>query len=322
MKSIANILVFLLIVTYSFGQEFTSAFYKKGLNIKLSLIDEKRIDKAVELLLNAQGLENDALEALKNMPDTEKIAGVSSNYVRSIRKLHQASGKYYEGHSLIYNVYSENCQKFVDVNRKMEHYASGVHKAKYYEQKGKNTIEKALSIREVVLVADKPEWIQYKMHEALELEKLAVRDKGRALNIYLDFPVEYNYDWEDDVTTQEVDEYFRNPVVNVPSEEVFKKKPEPVEIPKEEAIIFRVQIAAHIVQIAEDEIRTFYSGEEKPIEVYENRWFKYQIGSFDNFADAYNLQKECRVPRAFVVAYQNNVKLSIKDALKKIREAQ
>ena len=106
------------------------------------------------------------------------------------------------------------------------------------------------------------------------------------------------------------------------NEEVFKKKPVPVEIPKEELVVFRVQIAAHTVQISDDYIRTFYTGNEKPVEIFENTWYKYQIGNFDNFAQADSLQRVCRVPRAFVVAYQNGAKLSIKDALKRKQAGQ
>jgi hypothetical protein len=316
------ILLFLLINTCVFTQNFTAAIYRKDLNIKLTTIDEKRIDKAVEILNTAQVIEDEALSILQNMSDTEKIAGISADYIKSIKKLLQASEKYKEGHSLIYTVYNENCGKFDNVMRKIQHYASGVNKAKYYEQKGEKSFNKSLSIREIILVADKPEWIQYKMHEAIEMEKLAIRDKGRALNIYQDFPVEYDYQWEDDISSEILAEFFKNPIVNVPPDEVFKKKPIPVELPKEEAIVFRVQIAAHSVQITNDYIKTFYTGEEKPIEVFEKSWYKYQIGNFDNYASADSLQKICRVPRAFVVAYQNDQKLSIKDALKKIRAAQ
>jgi len=308
--------IFLFLASHCINaQEFTTKQYRKDLNIKLSVIDEKRIDKAVEILNDAQSIEIEGLTLLQNMPDTEKIAGISPDYIKSIKKLLQASERYKEGHSLLFAVYTENCGKFIDVMKKIQHYASGVNKAKYYEQKGERTINKSLSIREIILVADKPEWIQYKMHEALELEKLAIRDKGRALNIYQDFPIEYDYQWQDDISAEVLAEYYKNPIVNVPPDEVFKKKPVPVEVPKEEIVVFRVQIAAHTVQITDDYIKTFYTGSTKPIEVYEKKWYKYQIGNFDNYASADSLQKVCRVPRAFVVAYQNDKKLTIKEAL-------
>jgi hypothetical protein len=317
MKVKINLLLFLLVTSGLYSQEFAVNNYRKDLNIKIDVNDVKRLEKGVETLNSALEIENEALSILNAMSDTEKIAGISPDFNKVIKKLFLASEKYKEGHLLIYTVFTENCGKFVDVNRKIQHYASGINKAKYYEQKGEKTYNKSLNIREIILIADKPEWIQYKMHEALELEKLAIRDKGRALNIYQDFPVEYDYGWNDDVTKEQLDEIFKNPIVNLPSEEIFKKKPLPVEVPKEEEVIFRVQIAAHTVQISNGYIRTFYTGNDSVMEVNENNWYKYQIGSFDNYASADSLQKVCRVPRAFVVAYQNGVKLTIKDALRK-----
>lgn len=316
MKGYFIVFGFFVFLSNCYNQEFDPALYRKDLSIKLSVIDEKRLEKACEVLNEAQNTENEALMTLQNMSDSEKVAGISPEYLKSIKKLLLASEEYKEGHTLIYTVFTENCGKFVDVMRKIQHYASGVNKAKYYEQKGEKTMNKALRIREIVQEADKPEWIQYKMHEAIELEKLAIRDWGRALNIFQDFPVEYDYHWDDDVSTEILEEFYKNPIVNVPPDEVFKKKTKPVELPKEEKVVFRVQIAAHTVQISDDFIKTFYTGTEKPVEIFEKSWYKYQIGNFDNYASADSLMKNCRVPRSFVVAYQNGVKLSIKEALK------
>ena len=109
--------------------------------------------------------------------------------------------------------------------KKVNHYASGMNKAKYYYDQGARTMQRATNIRNALPQADKPEWIQYKMHEALELEKIAIRDKGRALQIMQDFPVEYNYGWDNDVSPEILAEYFKNPLVKLPPEEVFRKVP-------------------------------------------------------------------------------------------------
>jgi hypothetical protein len=247
------------------------------------------------------------------------MIGISSNYTKVIKKLIDASELYKEGHGLIYAVFSDNCDKFIGLNKKMNHYASGTNKAKYYEIKGANTIEKSIRIRNIILQANKAEWLQYKMHEAIELEKLAVRDVGRALQIYQDFPVEYNYGWDNDVTPEQLAMFFNNPSVKLPPEDAFIKKPVDITITPEEKIIFRVQIAAHTVPLERDYIRTFYTGNDSIMQVLEGKWYKYQIGSFDSFESADSMQRACRVPRAFIVAYQNNKKLSIKEALAKLR---
>ena len=317
----ASCLIFCIGSVYA--QDFSLKSYRGELNIKLEIIDEKRLEKGIETLNSAAQVEREALSLLSAMNDEEKIEASSSNYKKMLKFFEDASSLYQEGHGLIYLVYDENCAKFLEEMKKMNHYASGMNKAKYYERKGERTMARANAIREILQEADKPEWIQYKMHEALELEKLAIRDKGRALQIYQDFPVEYNYDWDDDVTPEELARFFNNPVVNLPPEEVFKRvPPEEKKEPEGGPIVFRVQIAAHTVQIDEDYIRSFYTGKDSIMEIREGSWFKYQIGSFDNYKDADKLRIECRVPRAFVVAYQDNKKLTIKEALAKLQAVQ
>ena len=317
----ASCLIFYIGSVYA--QDYSLKSYRGELNIKLEIIDEKRLEKGIETLNSAAQVEREALSLLSAMNDEEKIEASSSNYKKMLKYFEDASSLYQEGHGLIYLVYDENCAKFLEEMKKMNHYASGMNKAKYYERKGERTMARANAIREILQEADKPEWIQYKMHEALELEKLAIRDKGRALQIYQDFPVEYNYDWDDDVTPEELARFFNNPVVNLPPEEVFKRvPPEEKKEPEGGPIVFRVQIAAHTVQIDEDYIRSFYTGKDSIMEIREGSWFKYQIGSFDNYKDADKLRIECRVPRAFVVAYQDNKKLTIKEALAKLQAVQ
>lgn len=305
------------------GQNFSVSNYLDELNIKLELIDEKRLARGTDMLKQAFIEENKALEMLSAMDEKEILDTESSNYRKMLKFIMNANIKYQEGHAIIYTVFYDNCDKFRTDMKKMNHYASGLNKAKYYENKGESSISRANLIREILLEADKPEWIQYKMHEAFELEKLAIRDKGRALQIFQDFPVEYNYNWENDVTLEELARFFKNPVVKLPPEEVFKKlPPDEKRIPDGGPIDFRVQIAAHTVQLTQDYIKTFYTDNDTVSEVLEGAWFKYQLGTFDNFQDAEKLRKSCRVPRAFIVAYQDNKKISIKKALAILQDFQ
>jgi hypothetical protein len=318
------VILFLVIISFALqAQDYTVKQYRGELNIKLEVIDEKRMDKGIELLNEGAAEEREALDLLKAMDDKERMEGESANYKKMLKCFMSASDLYQQGHAMIYAVYNENCNKFLGEMKKMNHYASGMNKAKYYEYKGERTMLRASGIRQIILEADKPEWIQYKMHEAFELEKLAIRDKGRALQIYQDFPVEYNYGWDHDVTPEELAKFFNNPVVNLPPEEVFKKvPPEQKKEPEGGKIEFRVQIAAHTVQLENDYIKTFYTGNDSIREVHEGAWFKYQIGCFDTYSEADSLRIACRVPRAFVVAYQDDKKLTIKEALRKLQSVQ
>ncbi len=298
--------------------------FRSELNIKISAIDEKKIEKGVDILNEAKKIEKEALSILEEMPDTELIFGMSRRYKKAVKDLLEASEEYQEGHTLIYDVFSENCEKFRSKMKKMNHYASGMQKAKYYELKAEQTIKRSKNIRELFEVQDKPEWIQYKMQEAENLERLAVRNKGRALQIYQDFPVEYNYGWEDDVTAEQVAEAFKDPNIKLPPEKAFKPRPKTKEgkviPPKGGEIVFRVQVGAHVSPFTEAGIKTFYKGDEKVLEIYENGWYKYQIGKFDSYEAAHELLKSTNVERAFVVAYQDGKKLTIKEALQKMQD--
>jgi hypothetical protein len=322
MKFFLSQIFFIFIISKGFCQPFTISQYRGELNIVLEMIDEKRLEKGIETLNEANMLEQEALGILKMMPDSELVEASSAQYKKMIRKLLDASNAYHYGHLYIYNVYNQNCENFRDQMRKMNHYAAGMNKAKYYEYKGESTIKRATFLREVLLDADKPEWMQYKMHEALELEKLAIRNKGRALQIYQDFPVEYNYGWDDDVSSEELAKFYKDDIIKLPPEEVFKRIPEDQGEPEGGEVVFRVQIAAHTVILKDEYIKTFYTGEDSVMQIREGNWYKYQIGSFNNFEDANDLRIKCRVPRAFVVAYQEDKKLTIKEALSLLQSVQ
>lgn len=304
------------------SQTYTVADYRKELNIKLSANDDKRLEKGVETLNDAEKIQDEALQLLSSLSDTEKMAGVSPAYQKSIKKLLEASETFRQGHTLIYTVYDENCEKFSEKMKKDQQFAAGMNKATYYRQTSKKTKEKADRIRDLLLQADKPEWIQYKMNEAFQLEKLAIRDIGRALQIYQDFPVEYNYGWDDDISDEQLAKIFKNPIVNLPPEDVFKAKPKADTVNKEAPIIFRVQIAAHTIHLTDHNIKAIYRGHEKVMELKEGIWYKYQIGGYTDFQEANKLLQRCGVQDAFIVAYQNGKRLSIHEAMKKIYASQ
>ncbi len=318
----------LLISSPSFAQQFKAEDYRKDLSVKISIIDEKRIEKGVELLNDAYLIELKAIELIENLPEDEKLKATNPNYKKAVKKLIQTSESYREGHMIVYTVFQENCMKFKEEMKKMKHYASGINKAKLYERKAFKAYERSLSIRDLILMIEKPDLIQYKMAEAIELEKLSIQHKGRALQIYQDFPVEYDYKWENDLTPEEVEAAFRDPAVSRPPDDLFVQRPteetshDPDKV-KEGPIVFRVQIVAHTIKMDESYIReNVYMGNEPIKEIYDDKWYKYSIGKFDNFREADALLKSCRVNKAFIVAYQDGKKLTIKTALEKIKANQ
>ena len=320
MKYLSEILLLLTMSVVSKGiyaQAYTIKQYSKDLNIKFEVIDEKRFEKAFKLLEDGDAAKNEAAVLLSKADSAELRYHDGPNYDKALKKLISASEKYREGHDLIFQVFKEKCLNFYATQKKANHHAAGMQKAKYYERMATKKLNMALLLREGIIEGDKIEWVQYKMEEAIELELIAIRDQGRSLQIYQDFPVEYNYGWSDDVTPEEVAEAFRDPIVNKPPEEIYDNPFAFIDTTYKANkinLMYKVQIAAHTIPLNEDYLRTIYKGSMDIDLITEDNWYKYSIGRYDNFEEADQVLQKCNVKRAFVVAYNNGRKITIQEA--------
>jgi hypothetical protein len=86
--------------------------------------------------------------------------------------------------------------------------------------------------------------------------------------------------------------------------------------PRGEDIVFAVQIAASINQLNKNDLRAIYCGNRTINEFREDQWYKYSVGSFPEYDDAYELKRTICVPGAFIVAFKNDMKISVKNAIK------
>ncbi len=314
----AFVITFLLFPALnSNAQNYQAADYQKGLHLKLNDLDEKKFEKAFKLLVEGDQLYAEAQQMFGNFSELEKKEGISSEYEKTMKILTKASEKYSEGNDLIYEIYKTKADHFWESMKKDSHFAAGMEKAKYYERKALQEHKRSSAIRQQIQETDRYEWADYKMDEVLKLEKLIIRDEGRALQLLQDYPVEYNYGWDDDVTKEQLQAAYADPALNEPPEDLLtrkreKKKEKVVINPKD--IIFRVQIAAHTIQINDDYLKSIYSGSYKIDEVYEEGWYKYQIGMFKTLEEAEKVLNESQVKKAFVVAYQDGRKLTLHQA--------
>jgi len=79
---------------------------------------------------------------------------------------------------------------------------------------------------------------------------------------------------------------------------------------------FHVQIAAAKKPLSKWTIKRFYKGKKQVTTKHYDVWYKYSIGEFNSYDEAKAFLKTIRVRGAFVVAYQNDKKIDIKDAIK------
>lgn len=320
MINVVRVFVFSFIFIPAFNgyaQNYQAADYQKGLHLKLNDIDDKKFEKAFKLFNEGDQLYAEAQQMFDKLSELEKKEGISSDYRKMMKKLAEASEEYREGNDIIYDIYKSKADAFWESMKKDSHFAAGMEKAKYYERKALQEHKRSSAIRQQILETDRYEWADYKMDDALKLEKLIIRDEGRALQLLQDYPVEYNYGWDDDVTKEQLQAAYADPALNEPPEDLLtrkreKKKETMVINPKD--IIFRVQIAAHTIPINDDYLKSIYNGPYKIDEISEEGWYKYQIGMFKTLEEAEKVLKECQVKKAFVVAYQDGKKLTLHEA--------
>jgi hypothetical protein len=148
--SFYNIRLFIIYHT-GFSQPFSPSDFQKGVALDFSIIDEKRIEKGIKLINEAYEIEKEAILAIEAIAEDEKLKQTVPGYKKAVKRLVQASESYREGFMILYTVFQENSIKFKDTQRKINHYAAGVNKAKFYERKASKAYSRALSIRDLLL---------------------------------------------------------------------------------------------------------------------------------------------------------------------------
>lgn len=321
LKTISALIVLLgCYIISGIAQNYQIIDYYRELNLEFNSADEKKFAKAIELLNEADLIFSEANSMYDVLDESEKRLGLSLEYRKAFKKLVEASEDYKEGHTLIFKVFKNKAEEFWEEMQKEGHYAAGMEKAKYYERQAKKHYNRALLKRDIVTDADRYEAGLHQMKEAFNLEKLSIRDQGRAVQIYQDYPVEYNYGWEDDVSLEEVLALKRNPALREPPLDIFATVDKETEIDSSllKEIIFKVQIAAHTVPLTEEYLRTIYKGGMKIDLIFEEEWYKYSIGRYRTLNEATETLKKCNVNKAFIIAYQSGKKLTIEEALKRL----
>ena len=296
----------------------------EGLNIKFDASENKKMNKAVDLLDQADAVSSEANQLYDQLTTVEKKERMTDEYQKALKKLFEASNLYKEAHTMIYEVFKSKADAFWKKMSRVSHRASGMDKARYYEGKALKSYNRALIRREQVAEGDRYEYARIIMDDATKLEKLAVRDEGRALQICLDYPVEYNYGWDDDKSLEEIVAIMRDPAVNEPPEDIFATidKGARVDSMLLKEIIFKVQIAAHTLPLSNEYLKSLYDGDLRIDMIFEEDWYKYSIGRYLSFDEAEATCRECNIKKAFVVAYEAGKHISIQDALRILEEKQ
>jgi hypothetical protein len=251
------------------------------------------------------------------LTDLEKKERASSAYNNALKKLFESSEMTKEAYELAFSVFKLKNENFWLKMSRMNHRASGMEKARYYEGTALKNQNRSLIRRSQVKESDRYEYSLEIMQDALEYEKLAVRDQGRALQICTDYPVEYNYGWDDDKSLEEIVKILKDPILHEPPKDIFATVDQTTKVDETlfKEVIFKVQIAAHTMPLSQEYLNLIYKG-DIPIDlIYEENWYKYSIGRYRTFDEADMTRKESSIKKAFVVAYCEGKKISNQEAI-------
>jgi hypothetical protein len=308
--------------------------YQVGLALRFDNSDLKKLEKAVEEVKEGLIMADEAKAFYEALSDEEKNRWKSPGHKKAIKLLGEASETMRNAHNDMYAIYVEYTEQFWETQKEDGHYAAGMNKARYYERIAARNYKTANLRRDQVLTSDNFQRAVNKNNQAYDMEMLTMRDKGRSLNIYQDFPVEYDYGWDNDVSDETVANFFANKYVVEPDENrvdtiviaqvdtvyLEKESQTEAEVAQDEKwlpdVQFKVQIAAHVKPITNAEILNLYTGEERVDVVFEDNWYKYQIGPYDRYSQAKRVLDGADIGKAFIVPYRDGKKITIKEALK------
>jgi hypothetical protein len=272
----------------------------REISLNLDKSELRKIDKVNSLMIDAGKI----LEQALTITETDK--GKS--------QLRQSTDKCVNASEILQGLYDAVVEDFY--NKSPRIFINKFDHARYYDQKADGYLEMAkrsLQRRDAITNLGDYQQLSAKAFDAYNMGMI---DQLRAMKIYQDFPIEYPYDWDD---------FFKQHQIILAREEAAKSvKSQDYKVEKEKVvkesfkmIYFRVQIAAHTVQISESQLKPIYSGKMPVQEMKEGEWYKYTIGNFERYEQALELLKVCQVRKAFIVAYDSqNVKQDLKTIIK------
>ncbi len=244
---------------------------KEGDNYKEK--GENLLNKAEEQKQQAQTIRRKKKQkkALQQAQQTENAA-----YSYLIR----GSKKYAQANSTLFNLYYANLSKLADNIYEPE-------KSQLLEllQKAKSSFDLAKDQRSKATKQNSKK-DQYTYHKkAEEYEKQAIALLIQAYAIYF----------------RKIEEQKQSP----PKIDTAAPPAQKINIHTGDTIIYRVQIAASKIPLSHKKLREIYPNISIAHIDKEGGWYKYLIGEYTSYEEAYQAKKKMNVKGAFIVAYKN-----------------
>lgn len=312
-----SLLVNLIVSAGIAGAQNTAKLFTSELNVKFDALEIKKLERAAGLINDADLMLQEANKQYTALTELDLKERVSPSYNSALKKLFESSETFKEAYNMAFSVFNQKNKNFWQRMNRINHRASGMEKARYYESTALKNQNRALIRHKQVMESDRFAYSLEIMNDAVEYDKIAVRDQGRALQICADYPVEYNYGWDDDKSLEEIVRIMKDPIVHEPPTDIFATvdKKSPVDSSLFREIIFKVQIAAHTIPLSQEYLNLIYKGNIPIDMIFEEDWFKYSIGRYKTLEEAEVIRQEINIKKAFVVAYSEGKKMSTQEAV-------
>jgi hypothetical protein len=334
--------IFILLCVFSFQiqAQVIDLPFKGELDIKFSKNDN---DKLVKCVISIQEAKVQLAEAKSMYDKLEEEDRLETDFRKSkemreiYKKLKSAISSFDNGYNGIYDVYKSNCVAFWDHQKTMGRYVTGIEKAKYYERMATRALGRGQTRRGDAEVSKKFNDAYMNIVEGNSYFYQSIRSQGRALQIYQDYPVEYNYGWENDIDIDEILAHKKDPIIMEAQVDTSVQRFKNDTLMQDTKIVyiydtifiiikdtldfadtsvtFRVQIAAHNEPLSQEYLRTIYFGSRDIFELEEEGWYKYSIGLFKDYFEARKILDQSGVAKAFLVPYVEGIKITMREAL-------
>lgn len=276
--------------------------------------EKKDLEKAEKLINDGDNIMESAQKKMNTVANLEDLASkqkkrrkkrkllkqAKKTKEKALKEKKSASTKYSFANKLVYMVYKENLEELgkksnkdkrsevEDMMKEAERLYKDARK-KRGEATRKKDIEESYNL----------------LAKADQLENDAISMQIQAYSIYLGW-----FDQEEEEKTL---------VENKKPEKTNKKESEnKTENKKEntrtfdkfqERVIFKVQIAASKVPLSIKKLRAIYPSTEIINNEKDGEWYKYSVGSYKSYEEAYQAKKRMGVKGAFIVAYKDGKKV-------------
>ncbi len=227
--------------------------------------------------------------------------------------LHEAYGRLFASSEALFELYNNLCMK---IRAELpDDLPPGFLISEEYEQKSESGMDKAAILKKEAAGAEDIIKAEKLYEMAFDLEAVSLLYKARALRIYQDFPILYEYPWDDDFTVMDSKPVRAIRVIEI--DESSSNDDSDTELTESRGIYYIIQIAAHTEMLNRVELNAIYRGDREIKMIIEDNWHKYYLGPWESYDEADRVFRSLNLRNAFIAAYDDGKRIGVNEARRK-----